>query len=168
MRLRKINWIIILPLVVVILVLWSRRPECCDLGESNLFQSMFLVNRRDIRKFQHLINSPSEKLVILGDTIEASKERLSFSVKNTSETEFVYWNSHWRFVKCVNGRWREVQPPVAFGHITIYGLSIHSGETREFNIALYRYYRNLEPGRYLFILFFESSPREHVFVEFVM
>ena len=175
MRYKKIIYGLTIPLTVAIfLVIWLRWPnmeteqvECCDMGVTGLAQANFCADQVDGSRLLFQI-SPSEKVELIYNSVIASKERLSFSVKNVSGSEFIYRGERQVLAKCVNGRWRTVQPLFA----TLNGLCNniirrYNSEVWEYNIGL-AWYGNLLPGRYMFVVSFLSSPREYIFIEFTI
>ena len=161
----------------------SDQTECCDMGVS-LEDYGFEVDqtrpRPAERALEHALQEQASNIiVVIEDTLIASKERISFSIMNVSDSKFVYGDLEIGMLAiCVDGRWRPANPEF-FGIDDAFQIirhRIYPGETREFSMDLARWYSDLLPGNYLFTSSFSTSFRnpgwvtfrERIFLEFTI
>ena len=161
----------------------SEQAECCDMGVRYEDHRLDIVPSTPsaVHALETALRSqPSDILVVVENTVETSKERLTFYIKNVSDSQSIYGDLYNRggLAICADGRWRPLRPiiiedgPAAAGvFIPRQTTRIEPGETRKFSTE-HGDLSPLSPGRYLFIVDFTYRywrfSRERIFLEFTI
>ena len=160
-RRKIILTLVMLSIIIAASITWIYWPD------HNITEECTIEPELRIKRL--LNNPPSRKIVVVENTIEASKERLSFLIKNIDDRGFAHRESEWVLLKCVDNRWEFVEQIVIIGDGVIANdIIMPSGEILEYSIDLALFYGSLLPGRYLYIVIFRSMPPERIFVEFAI